>query len=68
MFVWCHRDFISPLILKMEYGIANVLEQYETKYKARQLLGDISDRMPQGKGAKGVNKHSGPQGGLFGGF
>ena len=25
----------------MEYGLANVMEQYETKYKARQLLGHI---------------------------
>lgn len=27
----------------MEYGIATVMEQYESKYKARQLLGPISE-------------------------
>jgi len=38
-----YRNFISPLILKMEYGIATVMEQYDNKYKARQLLGPISE-------------------------
>ena len=27
----------------MEYGIATVMEQYESKYKARQLLGPIAE-------------------------
>ena len=27
----------------MEYGLANVMEQYEKKYKARQLLGPVSE-------------------------
>ena len=34
-----YRDFVSPYILKMECGIANVMQQYEKNYKARQLLG-----------------------------
>jgi hypothetical protein len=44
----------------MEYGIANVLEQYETKYKARQLLGDMASDEPSGrknmKGREGARK------------
>ena len=51
------RDFISPQILKMEYGLANVMEQYETKYKARQLLGDIPDDSKI-KQAKVINNSS----------
>ena len=27
----------------MEYGLANVMEQYEKKYKARQLLGPVPE-------------------------
>ena len=29
----------------MEYGIATVMEQYDKKYKARQLLGPISEEL-----------------------
>ena len=43
MYLVSCRDFISPHILKMEYGLANEMEQYETKYKARQLLGVVDD-------------------------
>ena len=45
IFLSC-RDYISPNILKMEYGLANVMEQYEKKYKARKLLGDLPATMP----------------------
>jgi len=51
-YVGISRDFISPGILKMEYGIANVLEQYETKYKARQLLGERDNEPGKPKGMK----------------
>lgn len=46
----------------MEYGIANVLEQYETKYKARQLLGDMGKEESMSGGMVGKKKQSGSQG------
>ena len=33
-------DFTSATTLKVEFGIANEMEQYDKKSKARQLLGD----------------------------
>lgn len=46
------RNFISPHILKMEYGLANEMEQYETKYKARQLLGHVEADSKKNKMSK----------------
>jgi len=44
LFCFVCRDYISPAVLKMEYGIATVKDQYDKKYKARQLLGSINEK------------------------
>jgi len=44
----------------MEYGIATVMEQYDSKFKARQLLGPISEEtFNEPKEVQGNHHHSG---------
>jgi serine/threonine protein kinase len=37
-------DFLSPHTMRVEFGLANELKQYETKLKVRQLLGEKDGR------------------------
>jgi hypothetical protein len=32
-------DYASPKVLRVEYGIANEMEQYDRNFKVRQLMG-----------------------------
>eukprot|EP00607_Mallomonas_marina_P009580 CAMPEP_0182418880 /NCGR_PEP_ID=MMETSP1167-20130531/3258_1 /TAXON_ID=2988 /ORGANISM="Mallomonas Sp, Strain CCMP3275" /LENGTH=648 /DNA_ID=CAMNT_0024593337 /DNA_START=174 /DNA_END=2120 /DNA_ORIENTATION=- len=34
-------DFVAPSTLKMEFGIANEMDQYDSKLKCRHILGDV---------------------------
>jgi len=34
-------DYISPTMLRIEFGIANEIKQYEEKTKLRKVLGEV---------------------------
>lgn len=38
------RDFTSDHTLRVEYGIANEMEQYESNHKVQQMMGDKRER------------------------
>ncbi len=40
----CDRDHISPTTLRIEFGLANEMKQYEEKCKVRKILGDINSK------------------------
>lgn len=37
------RDYVSPHIMRVELGVTQEMEQYDTNFKVRQLLGDHKD-------------------------
>jgi len=53
-------DFISPLTLKIEMGIAQEMEVYDTNFKVRQIMGADEELMNGGtfdpKGGKNLRK------------
>lgn len=42
-----YRDFTSPQTLRVEFGIANEMEQYDKNFKVRQVFGDKNDLFSQ---------------------
>jgi hypothetical protein len=40
-FSCCRRDYTSPHTLRVEFGIAQEMDQYDRNFKVRQLMGQL---------------------------
>lgn len=60
-------DFVSPSTLKMEFGIAHEMAQYDSNFKVRQLLGEKHGSAPGGvrAGADGLKTVASSKGGII---